>query len=336
MAEKVIGWGLTGTGRIAEDRILPGINACPGNKLVGIVSRDKAKADRLAAKFGARHAYTSYAEMLRNPEIQVVAIHTPNSLHAEEVIAAARAGKHIFCDKPMTTTVADAERVLRECEKAGVKLGLNFHNRFMPSFIETKRIVASGEIGDVLLVQMEASGGPNPGSVRAGWRVDPAVAGLGATMSIGVHVYDILRWILSSEIVSVSSYFDTPRNVMESTNLSMFRFANGVMAQLNANQTTPDPHNDFIIYGTKGRITGRGLTRSRLPGALEVLTADGRKRVAEFPAINAHAASVAGFSQALLEGRAPSPDGIDGLRSVQLTEAMARSAWDGVHVSLSC
>jgi 1,5-anhydro-D-fructose reductase (1,5-anhydro-D-mannitol-forming) len=329
------GWGLIGTGRIADDRILPGINAFAGNKLIAVVSRDEARASAFARKFGAQHAYTSYEDMLRNPDVTVVAIHTPNSLHAEQAIAAARAGKHVFCDKPMATTVADAERVIRECEKSGVKLGVNFHNRFMPCFIETKRIIDSGEIGEVLLVELEASPGASPQSTRASWRVDPALAGLGTTMSIGVHVYDILRYMLSSEIVTVTAFFDTPRGVMERTNLSVFRFANGVLAQLNVNQKAPNPHNDFVIYGTTGRITGRGLTRSRASGELQVLTGDGKTRRTEFPSINAHAACVAGFSQALLDGRAPSPSGIDGLRSVQLTDAMARSAWDGVHVSLT-
>jgi 1,5-anhydro-D-fructose reductase (1,5-anhydro-D-mannitol-forming) len=329
------GWGLIGTGRIADDRILPGINAFAGNKLVAIVSRDQARANEFARNFGAQHAYTSYEEMLRNPDVTVVAIHTPNSLHAEQAIAAARAGKHVFCDKPMATTVADAERVVKECDKTGVKLGVNFHNRFMPCFIETKRIIDSGEIGEVLLVQLEASPGANPVSTRANWRVDPAIAGLGTTMSIGVHVYDILRYMLSSEIAAVTAFFDTPRGVMEQTNLSVFRFANGVMAQLNVNQKTPNPHNDFVIYGTKGRITGKGLTRSRASGELQVLTGEGKTRHTDFPAVNAHAACVAAFSQALLDGRAPSPSGIDGLRSVQLTDAMARSAWDGLHVRLT-
>src|ERR1035437_7553214 len=142
------GWGLIGTGRIADDRILPGINAFAGNKLIAGVSREQARADAFARKFGAQHAYTSYDEMLRNPDVTVVAIETPSALHAEQAIAAARAGKHVFCDKPMATTVADAERIFRECQKAGVKLGVNFHNRFMPCFIETRRIVDSGEIGD--------------------------------------------------------------------------------------------------------------------------------------------------------------------------------------------
>src|SRR3990172_4801086 len=205
MTTAINGWGLIGTGDIADDRILPGINAFASNKLIAVVSRDQARADAFARKFGARHAYTSYDDMLRNPAVTVVAIETPNALHAEQAIAAARAGKHVFCDKPMATTVADAERVVRECGKSGVKLGVNFHNRFMPFFIETKRIADSGEIGDVLLVELEASAGPNPVSTQASWRVDPAMAGLGTTISVGVPVYEILRYILSSEIATVTS-----------------------------------------------------------------------------------------------------------------------------------
>jgi len=329
------GWGLVGTGRIAQDRMLPGINSFEGNRLIGVVSRDPARAADFALRFGARHAYTSYDDLLHNPEVTVVAIHTPNSLHAEQAIAAARAGKHVFCDKPMATSAADAERIVRECEKAGVTLGINFHNRHMPCFIEARRIVQSGEIGEVLLVQMEASAGPAAASVAASWRGDPALAGLGTSMNVGVHVYDILRFILASEIVQVSSLFDASPGVMERVSLSTFRFANGAMAQLNVNQTTPDPHNDFVIYGSKGRITGRALTRSRAGGEMEVVTKDGASRRTPYPAIDAHAACVVAFSRALLEGTPPAASGVDGLRSVQLTDAMGRSAREGVHVRLA-
>jgi 1,5-anhydro-D-fructose reductase (1,5-anhydro-D-mannitol-forming) len=329
------GWALVGTGRIADDRILPGINAFAGNELIGVVSRDLAKAEAFAKKFGAKRAYTSYEEMLRNPEVTVVAIETPNSLHAEQAIAAARAGKHVFCDKPMTTSVADAERVIEACDEAGVTLGMNFHNRFMPSFIETKRIIDSGEIGKPLLVQIEASPGARPGARLATWRVDAALAGLGTTNSIGVHVYDVLRFLLSSEIEAVSTFFDTPRGVMEEVSMSTFRFANGVTAHVAVHENAPHPHNDFVIYGSNGRITGKGLTRSRSGGELQVLTSDGKTRTQQFPAINAHGECIAAFSKALLERRDFSPSGVDGLRSVQLTEAMAKSAWDGVHVRLN-
>jgi 1,5-anhydro-D-fructose reductase (1,5-anhydro-D-mannitol-forming) len=329
------GWGLIGTGRIADDRILPGINAHPGNKLIGVVSRDQARADMFAKKFGAKHAYTRYEDLLANPEVTVVAIHTPNAQHAEQAIAAARAGKHVFCDKPMTTSVPDAERVVRECEKAGVKLGMNFHNRFMQCFIEARRVIASGEIGKVQHVQIEASPGARPGGRLGTWRTDPAAAGLGTSYSIGVHVYDILRYLLASEIAMVSAFFDSPRGKVEEINASLLRMENGVIAQLSVHENSPFPHNDFVVYGDKGRMLGRGLTRSRAGGVLEVATTDGKTRSQEFPPTNAHGACVAAFSEALLNGRDPVPSGIDGLRSMQLTDAMARSAWEGTHVRIA-
>ena len=332
---KVNGWGLIGTGRIADDRVLPAINAYEGNRLIGVVSRSQERANTFAKKFNAKHAYTSYDDLLKNPEVTVIAIHTPNSQHAEQAIAAARAGKHVFCDKPMATSAVDAERIVRECEKAGVTLGVNFHNRQMPCFIETRRVVQSGEIGKVLMVQLEASAGVGAASVAATWRQDPAQAGLGTSMNVGTHVYDILRFLLGSEIVQVSAMFDTAPHVMETTSLTTFRFANGALAQVNVNQSTPNPHNDFVIYGSKGRITGRGLTRSREGGEMHVHLNDGTTRSQKYPAINAHEACVVDFSKALLEGQVPAATGFDGLRSVQLTDAMGKSAWEGVHVRLA-
>jgi 1,5-anhydro-D-fructose reductase (1,5-anhydro-D-mannitol-forming) len=328
------GWGLVGTGRIAEERILPAINGFVGNELAAVVSRDAGRAASFAERFRARTPYTSYEQMLRDPAVSVVAIHTPNSLHAEQAVAAARAGKHVFCDKPMATSVPDAQRIVDECERAGVKLGVNFHNRFMPCFIDCRRIIAAGEIGEVLQIQIEASPGLRVGERQGTWRLDPELAGLGTTMSIGVHIFDILRYLLAQEVESVSSMFDTPRGVMEQVNLTTLRFRNGTMAQVSIHENAPFPHNDLVIYGSKGRITGRGVTRSRTAGELEVFTGEGPARRTRYPVTNAHAACVEAFSEALLEGRDPAPCGIDGLRSVQLTEAMARSAWDGVLVNL--
>jgi len=329
------GWGLIGTGRIAEERILPAIAESGDDELIAVVSRDAGRAKDFAHRFGAQHAYTDYAAMLANPEVTVVAIHTPNAFHAEQAIAAARAGKHVFCDKPMATTAADAERIIAACESADVQLGVNFHTRCMPCFIDCQRIIERGEVGEVQLVQIEASPGSRANDRAGTWRLQPELAGLGTTMSIGVHVFDILRFLLSSEVEAVSAMFDTPRNVMEQMNLASLRFRNGAMAQVSVHERAPYPHNDLVIYGTKGRITGRGVTRSRASGVLEVYTGRGNATSTEYPAINAHAVCVAAFGRALLEERAPTASGIDGLRSVQLTEAMARSAWDGVHVRLA-
>lgn len=113
------------------------------------------------------------------------------------------------------------------------------------------------------------------------------------------------------------------------------RFANDVMAHASAHEKAPHPHNDFVIQCSKGRITGRGLTRSRAGGEMHVLCADGRTQITAYPPMNAHAACVAAFSTALLESRTFSPSGIHGRGSAELTDAMSRSAWDRVHVSLN-
>lgn len=328
------GWGLIGTGRIAEERVLPGITACEGNRLVGIVSRDPARAEDFRRRFGAEHAYTRFEDLLANPAVTVVAIHTPNSQHAQQTIAAARAGKHVFCDKPIATSVEDAIAMVEACERAGVTFGVNFQNRFLPAFHETRRIIDSGEIGDVLHVQYETSSGNQTAARRGTWRLESELAGLGATMSIGVHGFDILRYLLDSEVETVSAMVDTPRNVMEGINLTTLRFQSGVLAHVAIHERSPYPHNDIVIYGTKGRIRGHGITRSRQGGVLEVTTEAGT-RSTEYPATNGHAACIAAFSRAIAEGRKFTPGGLDGLRSVQLTEAIAKSAWDGVHVDVA-
>ncbi len=151
------------------------------------------------------------------------------------------------------------------------------------------------EIGNVMMVQLEASAGPAAASVAASWRVDASMAGLGTSMNVGVHVYDILRYLLSSEIEMVSTFFDTPRGVMEEVSMSTFRFTNGVIAHVNVHEKAPYPFNDYVIHCSKGRITGKGLTRSRASGDLEVVTSDGKTRVTPFPAINAHEACVVAF-----------------------------------------
>ena len=165
--------------------------------------------------------------------------------------------------------------------------------RYIREFTVTpdgKRIAVSCGNGEVRLVQIETSPGARSGDRTGTWRLDAKLAGLGTTYSIGVHIFDILRYLLDSEVTMVSAFFDTPRGVMEETNLSLLRFANGVLGQLSVHEKTPYPHNDFVIYGSTGRILGRGLTRSRSGGELLVTTADGSTRTTEYPSINAHGA----------------------------------------------
>jgi predicted dehydrogenase len=113
-----LGWGLVGPGRIAATQIAPAIADAPNSALISVVSRDLGRATEFAKAHGAAQALDSYPAMLADPAVQAVYIATPNALHAGQVIAAAEAGKHVLCDKPLAVTVPDARRCVEECRAA--------------------------------------------------------------------------------------------------------------------------------------------------------------------------------------------------------------------------
>jgi len=321
---RTLRWGIIGIGNIVQGTMAPAMVAEPECELVAAVSRDQGRADAFAAEFGAKYAYTDYDEMLANPEVDAVFIATPNALHAEQVLAAAEAGKHVLCDKPMALTVEDAIREVEACHAAGVKFGINFHNRHLPWVQETARLVAEGAIGEVLTVQVEAGAGLRPPG--GDWRGDPELAGLGTLYNVGVHVLDFLRVILDAEPVEVTAMFDDEggRYAVETQVLALLRFDNGTRAYVNCNQSIPHPHNDIAVYGSRGRITGLNLTRSRIDGDLELLT-DEETVVTPFPSPGAHRRCLAAYTKAVLDGEEPNASGLDGLRSMELCDAIARS-----------
>ncbi len=324
MSAASLGWGIIGPGNIVRTTMAPALVAEPECELVAVVSRDQGRADRFAEEFGARFAYTDYSRMLANPEVEAVLITTPNSLHAEQVVAAAAAGKHVFCDKPLGNNVPDARRAYEACLDAGVKLGINFHNRHLPWVGDVSRLIADGVIGEVEMVQVEVASGPRH---YDNWRADPEIAGLGSIHNVGVHGLDFLRVLLASDPVDVFAVFDNAPGSGEVEMLALLtmRFANGTLVHYNANERLRDPLNDIVIYGSAGRVIGRRFTRSRSDGELRVLT-DGEETVTPYPAPEAHRLSIAAFTKAVLTAEEPNASGLDGLRSAQICEAIARSA----------
>jgi len=318
-----LGWGVIGIGNIVQTTMAPAMVEEPECELVAAVSRDQDRADEFGRQFGARFAYTDYGQMLANPEVEAVFIATPNAFHAEQVIAAARGGKHVLCDKPLANNVPDARRAVDACSAAGVKLGINFHNRHLPWVQDASRLIAEGVVGDVKVVEVQVSSGPRH---YDNWRADPEIAGLGSVHNVGVHGLDFLRVILHSDPVEVMAMFDKdPKSGgVEMLALITMRFGNGALVHYNANESIRDPLNDIVIYGSAGRIVGTSFTRSRSDGELAVLTDEG-ETITRYQAPEAHRLSLAAFTHAVLTGEQPNASGLDGLRSAQICEAIIRS-----------
>jgi 1,5-anhydro-D-fructose reductase (1,5-anhydro-D-mannitol-forming) len=319
----VLRFGVVGIGRIVQGTMAPAMVAEEQCELVAAVSRDRGRAEAFTEKFGARYAYTDYDRMLANPDVDAVYIATPNAQHYEQVMAAAAAGKHILCDKPMSLSAEQAAREVEACERAGVKLGINFHNRHLPWVRDVRRMIADGVIGDVLTIQVEASAGITP---PVDWRNDKELAGLGTVYSQGVHVYDFLGWIQDSLPTEAVAMFDDRNGQwdVETEANVLLRFANGSRAYVNCNTMNRYPQNDIAIYGTEGRIVGMNLTRSRSDGELRVTTGSG-ETVTAYRSPGAHRRCLAAFTKAVLADETPDASGEDGRRSMVLCDAIARS-----------
>jgi predicted dehydrogenase len=322
-----VGWGIVSTAGIADESIAPAIAELDGATLVGVTSRDLGRAQEFARRHGARLATTSLDGLLSDPEIEIVYIATPNALHAGEIRAAAAAGKHVFSDKPLATSVEDAEAAVEACRAAGVKLGINFQTRHYPPTERIREVVQSGELGDVLVAECSIT--PGRSIPFKSWRADPELAGLGTMYNLGVHAYDLVRYLLGSEVVEATALLDVGRREeLETVALALLRFENGTIAHVIASQALPHFRADVAFYGTEGRVVARSVTRPDKQGELSVVIG-GEETVTETNTAGGFAAAVAAFQQAVLADEEPNPSGLDGLRSVDLTDALARSAREG-------
>jgi 1,5-anhydro-D-fructose reductase (1,5-anhydro-D-mannitol-forming) len=332
MSDDRIGWGIVGLGRIADSEIAPAVAAAGNSTLAGVVSRDLGRAREFAARHGAASAYDDYAALLADPAVDAVYIATPNALHAEQVVAAAAAGKHVLCDKPLATAVADAERAVAACREAGVGLGITFQTRRHEGMRDVRELVAGGEIGPVRLVQLQLGPGR---MLPKSWRTDPSLAGAGVMNNFGVHAFDLIRYLLGAEVVEATAVVDVePGYAVDTLALAVLRFDNGALAYVNANQSLPNPQLDLSVHGTEGTVLGRNVTRPNLTGSFTVIGPDGtRERTVS--STGAFLATVQDFADAVLRGEDPSPSGVDGLRSVELIEALTRSAQERRTVALA-
>src|SRR5258707_12439060 len=176
----VLRWGLIGAGDIVRKRVAPALIDSPSCDIIA-VSRARADlAARFAAEVGARRSYPRWEELVVDPEVESVYIATPVSVHAAQTIAAAEAGKHVLCEKPMAMTAGECDRMIAACRAHGVRLGIAYYRRLYPVIVRVKEIIASGEIGQPVFAQMNAFErfDPAPDYPRS-WLLDPVMAGGG-------------------------------------------------------------------------------------------------------------------------------------------------------------
>lgn len=291
-----------------------------------------------------RHAYGvpcySFETLLDRDDVDTVCICTPSDQHAEQTIAAARAGKHVLVEKPMALSLDDADRMIRACEDAKVNLGVVYQRRAEPLFQNILRAVQIADFGEMrtAVISMPYSR-PQSYYDAAAWRGTWSQDGGGVLMNQGIHLIDLLIWYLG-EPVFIQAYASTlSRNIeVEDTLAALLTFRNGAQATVSATTTAAPGHpHRFELYGTLGgiQIEGERVIRCQyvneavpqIPFAVSASpTTAGAASSPRGIAVTAHARIVRQFIQATRAGRSPLITGTEGRRSLATVLAIYKAA----------
>lgn len=340
-----IKWGVIGAGGIAERRTIPeGIMACPDAELVAVQDVAEDRVKKVAEKFGVSAVYTSEYDLLSDSNVQAVYIATPTHLHHGQVMAAAEAGKHVLCEKPLALTLAQCEEMIEECAARNVKLGVNFMMRYHSCHQALKQMVEAGDLGTLVMGRAELTCWYPP--IPGAFRQDPQLGGGGSFIDMGNHCIDLLEQFFG-KVREVKCY--TANLVQdyasEDTAVAMLQFECGAIGVVDALFNVPDAasRNALEVYGSKGSVVSFGTigqgSAGQLTAALEggsqgydasqQREAEGGKQIIEPPVVNIYEAHIQGFSSAIMNGTPVPIPGEDGLWSHKIIEACYTSARTG-------
>ncbi|MGZ5290683.1 MAG: Gfo/Idh/MocA family protein [Actinomycetota bacterium] len=250
MSADVLRWGIVSTADIGMRKVIPGIRTAARCEVVAIASRDLARAEAAASELAIGRAHGSYEDLLADPDVDAVYIPLPNHLHAEWTIAAARAGKHVLCEKPLAMTAADAERMIEACQAEGVHLMEAFMYRLHPTWEAVRELVASGRIGELRAVQSWFSYfNDDPANIR-----NIPEAGGGALYDIGCYSVSLSRMLFGREPVRIQgSVTRDPDMGIDVLTSGILDFPGGVATFTCSIRAEPDQR--VYVYGTRGWIS---------------------------------------------------------------------------------
>ncbi len=264
-----VGFAVVGLGRLSLEQILPAFGQAKKARLVALVSGSPDKAKTVAAQYGVKpehvYNYESFEKISANPEIQVVYIVLPNALHKEYVLRAAKAGKHVLCEKPMAVSSAEAQEMIDGCKQASRLLMIAYRCQYEPynrHVIETVRSAKFGAIRFINAVNVQNMGAPDQ------WRLKKAMAGGGALPDIGLYCLNATRYLTGEEPVEIFARMYSPvddsryREVEETISFSL-RFPSGIMANCAASYGMHESRYRMCI-----RLRARSI--SKMPSPIKV------------------------------------------------------------------
>jgi predicted dehydrogenase len=331
---KKLGVALVGLGSLSTKQIAPALaKSSKLCKLVAIVTGTPAKADKWMADYGLPkthvYNYETFDQLATNPDVDIIYVVLPNSMHAEYTIRAAKAGKHVLCEKPMATSAADCQRMIDACKAADRLLAIGYRCQFEPHHRECRRLASEKVFGAVKYV--EAGFGFKIGD-PAQWRLRKGLAGGGALMDVGIYALQAARFLVGEEPIAISALETKTDPVkfaeVDETIVWTMRFPGGVVAKCSTSYNF-NGENRFRAYAEKGWF--------ELDPAYSYAGNSGRrsdKLEIKFDAPDQFATELDDFAQRILEKKPSSVSGEEGLRDLRVIEAIYQSIATGATVKL--
>jgi predicted dehydrogenase len=316
--------------------------ASPYVKLIGVCDQNKERAEKVANTYQAMSFTENWEEIISNRDISAVSIATPDFAHSHIVLEAIKADKHVLVEKPLAMTVSDCEKILSERDKRGVKLMVDFHNRWNIPFVHVRKMVESGELGEMLMMNIRLNDTLYVPTKMLGWASKSSPAHF-----LGSHVVDLVRWLSGSEIKKVFSVsrsvvlkkegIDTPDYYQ-----SILELSNGGTAYIEncwiISEKAPNVFEfsgEFV--GTKGStfinashhrmIEKYTELESGYPDVSGIVDMDGKPT-------GFCIAAISHFIDCVVNDKNPRATGEDGLEATRIVEAMEKSAETGLPVNL--
>jgi predicted dehydrogenase len=323
------GYAIIGLGRIA-DHFMRGVGDTTNSQITALVSGHRDKADRIAAEYGVPagsiYSYENFDEIARNPAVDAVYVALPNSMHAEYTIRAAKAGKHVLCEKPMSISVAEAEAMIAACKAAHVKLMIAYRCHYEPTNLRAVQLLRQGMLGQVQAIESAFGFPMQPGE----WRLNKKLAGGGPLFDVGIYSLNACRYLTGEEPEHISDYasvidHDGRFNEVEENVSWTMKFPSGIVASCNTSYGG-DMGGYFRVHGAKGWLQAQpafnydGLRLTAEYGDTHLDEPNPARDPSQFQAQAEH------FSNCIQNGLEPKTPGEEGLRDMRYITEIYRSA----------
>lgn len=308
---------IVGTGNAADLLLGPALRAVPGVELHSVVSRDLERAEHFAVVHGASGAHSAYddaEECFADPELDAVIIATPDATHAAYAIAAAKAKKHVFCEKPIATTALDARAMIDACSRARVKLAVGYHLRFHAGHRMVADQLAVGTLGKLWHMRVQWT---YNAKTNDNWRAQRDLSRWWSLAGVGTHCLDMARWWMiptCGEVTQVRAMIGKHRfgGPNDESAIVLLRFESGATAEITSSVLF-ESQRRVEVYGEDGAVMCEGTLGPYGEGTIRM-----KREALRWELVSPYEAELASFVRAIRENREPEVNGEEALKNLEI------------------